>query len=113
MNASVVRFAIRTAFLIQSQCKTDGKPSSSTPIMMYFRKMGISAEDIESFLPVGPSSQRKKAGKVEFPEDIQAAKVRTPERLAGTINYKAEPIEEFDLPPGSKKFDLVLFTWSL
>jgi len=46
-------------------------------------------------------------------EDIQAAMERTPEKLAGTINYKAVPIEEFDLSPGSQKFDLILFTWSL
>ena len=46
-------------------------------------------------------------------EDIRAAMERTPERLAGTIEYLAVPIEEFDLTPGSQKFDLVLFTWSL
>jgi 2-polyprenyl-3-methyl-5-hydroxy-6-metoxy-1,4-benzoquinol methylase len=46
-------------------------------------------------------------------EDIQVAMERTPERLAGTIKYKAMPIEEFDLPPGSPKFDLIFFTWSL
>ncbi|MFL7893302.1 MAG: class I SAM-dependent methyltransferase [Anaerolineales bacterium] len=46
-------------------------------------------------------------------EDIRAAMERTPERLARTIEYKAMPIEEFDLSPGSQKFDLILFTWSL
>jgi len=46
-------------------------------------------------------------------EDIQTAKQNTPGPLKGKINFIASGIEDFNLPEGSAKFDIALFSWSL
>jgi 2-polyprenyl-3-methyl-5-hydroxy-6-metoxy-1,4-benzoquinol methylase len=46
-------------------------------------------------------------------EDIQTAKQNTPAPLKGKINFVASGIEDFDIPDGSAKFDIALFSWSL
>ena len=46
-------------------------------------------------------------------EDIQTAKQNTPDPLKGIINFIASSIQDFNLPEGSAKFDIALFSWSL
>ena len=46
-------------------------------------------------------------------EDIQTAKQNTPDSLKRKINFITASIEDFDLPEGSAKFDIALFSWSL
>jgi 2-polyprenyl-3-methyl-5-hydroxy-6-metoxy-1,4-benzoquinol methylase len=46
-------------------------------------------------------------------EDIQTAEQNTPAPLKGKITFVTSGIEDFDLPDGSAKFDIALFSWSL
>ena len=46
-------------------------------------------------------------------EGIQTAKQNTPASLMGKITFVASGIEDFNLPEGSAKFDIALFSWSL
>ena len=46
-------------------------------------------------------------------EDITIAIEAHPEKLKDRIDFIATAIEDYELPPGSPRFDLALFTWSL
>jgi 2-polyprenyl-3-methyl-5-hydroxy-6-metoxy-1,4-benzoquinol methylase len=46
-------------------------------------------------------------------DDIQTARENIPEHLKDKKNFIASEIDDFDLPTGSSKFDIALFTWSL
>ena len=46
-------------------------------------------------------------------EDIAIAIEATPGKLKDRIDFIATAIEDYELPPGSPRFDLALFTWSL
>ena len=46
-------------------------------------------------------------------EDIQTAIENTPADLKDKIEFITSGIGDFNLPSGSSKFDIALFTWSL
>lgn len=46
-------------------------------------------------------------------EDILTAQQDTPDHLKDRVSFIESSIEDFTLPKGSMKFDLIFFSWSL